>query len=271
MKQTYLFAFLVLFASCSSSYQFVQVQEYSADHGSLSVENNDVQITYSVKHLSDGWCEYSIYNKTDGFVYIDLSKTFTIDPQGYVHNVISSYEKVSLLEKSMTNQTIEELSDKQYIIFETADIVVIPPKALKKMYGLATGPGLMLHCDLKQFPSTLVSVDIDSIIFKAVTTYRTDDMHDERTIANTITLDKVSNMPEYIIARYKERPAVCENMRKTNEYYPAVNDPVYDLYYETAEGSLMFPYYTYNSSKKYYDYKPEYRWSSVDNGYKKIR
>jgi len=271
MKQTYLFAFLVLFASCSSSYQFVQVQEYSADHGSLSVENNDVQITYSVKHLSDGWCEYSIYNKTDGFVYVDKSKSFTIDPLGYAHNVISYSERASLSEKRNINQIPEATNNELYTVYESADIIVIPPKALKRIYGLATGPGLMLHCDLKQFPSTLVSTNTDIVMFKAVTTYRTDDMHDERTITNTITLDKVSNMPEYIIARYKERPAVCENMRKTNEYYPAVNDPVYDLYYETADGSLIFPYYTYNSSKKYYDYKPEYRWSSVDNGYKKIR
>lgn len=272
MKKLYLFAALVLLASCSSSYQFVQVQEYSAGNGnSMTVENEDVRITYSVANLADGWCSYAVYNKTDGFVYIDKSKSFTVDPAGYAHNVITSEERCMMTAKKQTFMQTPAKDSVDYSVYTSSDIVVIPPKAMKTVYGLASGHGMILHCDLPQYPSKAVSVNVNEEMFTAVTTYRTDGKQQETTVSSVIKLDKVSNMPEYIIARYTARQPVCENMKEAGKIYPPDDEIIYDMYYDVKAGSMTFPYYVKNSTTKYFDYKPEYEWYESVDGYKKVR
>ena len=272
MKKTLMVLLVAaLMVSCSSSYQFVQIQEFKVNgQNTLVTEDNDVKLDFSTCMSKEGIYAYSVYNKTDGFLYIDKSKSFLIDEYGLAHNFVDAH--ASFNEKKGNNTFVQkqENEDMNYLEYSSDNIMIVPPKSSKPIFALTTQNTIMLRCDLPQFPSEPFSVSTDDTLFTIVTTYRTDRTPKETTLFSTITRYKITNTPEYVIARYVLRPPVCVNMREPGKTYPPDGEQIYDIYYDVLDNAVTIPYFVLKSSNKYYEHKDEYRYSIIYDGYLKI-
>ena len=271
MKKFVFFILVCLFTSCANYYNFVQIQKYSINEdNSLIYDNVDCSVNYSNIFSTDGLPFYTVYNKTEHFLFIDKSKSFIIDYNGEAHNCVEFKEQVSLTNKSFYegqafNKQYHTTNKIEYTEYISDSVLIIPPKSYKKVAFYGDNVKILLHCDLPKYPSSPKSIALNSPVLTVLTTYRINNEY-EKTIKNTIFLNKVTNTPEYIIAKYIQRTTNCENMRTGNQY----EQSMFDLYYDVEKNNVTLPYKVY-SYVKYYDHKKDHYKNDYRGGYVKIR
>ena len=249
MKRLFIFlATVIAMSSCGvmTKYTFYQVYQVTpqddskvskVDNG-MSYEDENCIITYTF-WAENGNAGFSIYNKTDRVLCIDMNKSFFIR-NGEAFNYYPS--QVS---------TGECIDNRQ--------IVAIPPKAYRTITSQAICNMLFVDCDLNRFPETpdsiTFSVEDSPIRFINYLTYNIGEGTQTTTIENSFYVSRVTNYPYPAVIGFqlrKEKP--CLN--KTNElkqyYSPEYPVKVYDKVINIDISDCFYVPYERNTTQVLY-------------------
>jgi hypothetical protein len=229
MKKTacLLFAFVivVLLQSCSSvPMNYYQLFELKSDdvfqvENEMVFENKDVVIKYNF------WQEYgissfSVYNKTDYDLQIDLTNS---------HLIINDLAKTYFRNSSITESSTSTLSSSEVykhrniflpdeiettmgsqsgtsITYNEENIMKIPAKSYKIISGFDIYNELIRHCDLLRFPNskknvTPVNFDVSNspVNLRNIVSYSVlSNPPKEDKIINSFFVNTVTNYPAYL-------------------------------------------------------------------------
>lgn len=273
MKTNILYLLLIatLFGSCASYYQFYQV--YQVKPEDESIRHKDGNLVYEDEHCSvvyNFWQEkgnagFTVYNKTDDIMYIDLSKSFYLKNgkaydyylnrewnDRYVQTINSSVTlfSYSSLDKHTTTTTIEK------------PVVAIPPHANKSISEYIIHDHRILDCDLIQYPTDSASVACQennpSITFGNDITYTIGNDSTIYTIQNRFYVASIANYAEPSFWNFKERKEPCENMKRIDQ---PTHMKLYDRYCIKHNGSSFYLPYKVLSRKTLYRTTQYFYWS----------
>ena len=270
----------MMLGSCATlrTYSFVQViKTKSADlsmtevGGGTRFEDDMCFIIYQ-PWSEGGHLSYTIHNKTDQILYLDLDKSFFIKngiAQDYfidrvVTNSASDITSVgrsaeglyavyssTSTSSSMFSESIQERS-----------VLAIPPKASKVVSMFTIMSDLFLDCDLNRYPSDSSSIAFNAenspIHFSNYLTYRLGSDSQERTIENRFYISRITNYAQPTFIRFVRRDLKpCQNMTDEvdDNYKLEYSVEVYDLVYNVDISNCFYNRYQTKSGKAIYEDK----------------
>ena len=303
-----LMAVMLLSACSAPKYYFYQLyqakpaendEQFAEEEGRLVYENNKCIIYYNFWE-DKGNTDFTIYNKTDQMMTIDLGQSFftlngiaydLFQNRSYSQNYTSgsgtsiasslsysypvgvnnsqatlfSYGNSYSLTSFQAKTTEQTTNEKQMIL--------IPPYYAKRInsYPIVVSPLLM--CDLERYPESssqplYFTPTTSPIIFSIYLTYQIGSHSDWENINNQFYVDVLTNYAEPAIADYMERKEPCENMKDLT--YQSSSVVLYDKYLKKnvcVQASSFYVWYGVGSYKKLYQQNRNYYYSNLYDAY----
>lgn len=241
--------------SCASTYRFVQVMKtepvdktgmINVD-GGMDYEDANCLVHYTL-WSEGGELTFSIYNKTDKIIFVNLYKSFFIK-----------------------NEHAFDYTTK----FREQSVVAIPPKAFKVLSGFIISELMILDCDLTRFPTDSASIsyteDNSPLVFSNYLTYNVDNNAQEWTIENKFYISKVTNYAQPVYRTFilrSQKP--CQNLTDEigNEYTPNYPFRLYDSVYNFDNSNCFFINYDKVTRHRIYKKtRSSLEYSEYHNGY----
>lgn len=173
MKNLLLISLVVLLSSCGAFYQIYETQPVGELNDELKFENGDVIVTYNLWGEM-GNSSFTLYNKTDKNIYVDLGLTHFIvndlantyfkngvyGEANYVgsestsgrysasYNVSKNFGYIQAFADE-SKSTVSRTSTKAY---GEQRVICIPPKSAKIIKGFYINNTLFEDCDLGMYP-----------------------------------------------------------------------------------------------------------------------
>jgi hypothetical protein len=172
MKTTTPLIFLLFFVSCNVT-EYYQVYETSTDHGTLSrdkiiFDDENCSVTYNL-WAEGGNIGFSIYNKTENDLTIDLTKTyFVLNGTSYEYFQSRTFTKSANLGTTVAslnypnyyygNRNVSKISGTVSSGISTTYTekpeLTIPPKTLQTITEYRIANVRYANCDLPRYPSS---------------------------------------------------------------------------------------------------------------------
>lgn len=206
MKFLAIFAVVFMMVSCNTTYYQVydiQSENLSQYDNSLVYENEDCKVMYNF-WSENGKVKFSVYNKTNKDIFIDMEKTFLI-----VNNQANDYYKGITYIKGYTDgfelSYSKSTKRKETITGTTAtkekEVECIPANSFKVIDKCSIDPKILLTCDKKRdFPSNAKDVQTYeqnttpySVTNHIAYSFDKDNIH---YIDNMFWVSKITNYPQ---------------------------------------------------------------------------
>lgn len=245
---------VLLLNSCAQqTYRYIQAvhltptsQSNSIDtkDGGFIFENHDCIVSY------DMWAEtgnsgFTILNKTDSILYIDLARSF------FIANGMAKDYGTSIMHE--------------------AELVAIPPKSTKtiQQYNIMEQP--YISCDLPKYPDSAACIEFleseSPLVFKNYISYRCGETGVLNHFENSFYIDRITNHTLPHIAVFKELPVPCKNqLTPTEQRNLKFRPKLYYLYYYGDSCSFYIPYQI-DSESRLYDIGEAMYWSEKYGAY----
>lgn len=244
----FIWAAVIAMSSCGVTKKYTFYQVYQAtpmDDSHITTSNNGMLyedenciISYAF-WAKNGNAGFTIYNKTDRVLCIDMNKSFFIR-NGEAFNY---YPQQGFEEEGI----------------DFRQIVAIPPKTYRSLKSQAIWQLLFVDCELDRFPTTSDSLTFSAedspIRFSNYLTYNLGESTPVTVIENAFYVSRVTNYPSPAVIGFQlreEKP--CLN--KTNElkkyYKPEYPVKVYDKIINIDISDCFYVSYERNSSLELY-------------------
>ena len=253
-KLFFFYIVAVTLCSCAATrtFNYVQVLKTApVDKTNIAVTNEGMMYTDDncsiLYHLwsEGGYFMFTIFNKSDKIIYLDLSKSFFVkNGIAYDYYINRSYENSSSVTSSQSVAvagiyTAVASGEGSTTIASTTiherPVIAIPPKASKVLSDYTIWQSVVLDCDLLRYPgdSASITYDVDNspITYSNYLTYRVGEEPQEKTVENKFYISRVSNYAAPTFSKYvlrEKKP--CQNL--TNEigdnYKPHYTFDIYD-------------------------------------------
>lgn len=282
----------LMMTSCSQTYRFAQVMRVEAEaskgltkDGAFCYEDECCKVQY-VFCDDDGDMAFSVTNKTEQILYLDLTKSFLIVngmakdyyqdrvwSQSHSHHTTSS-SAVRLTAYLAVGGTVRN-DNSQSITQGEMPIVAIPPHSSKVISEFQLTDGTYYDCNLERFPSSEASIKLDKettpLRFTNYLTYQMGEEKDTHTIENTFYVTEITNYSEPRLYDFVEKEKPCQNLtdETTSHYQDKYPVQVYNRVLKIETADKIVVNYKVLSFRKIYDKKNSYFYNEYYDGYTK--
>ena len=266
MKKLFiLLAAVIILCSCGviQNYTFYQVYKVAP------VENTKIANTLEGVVYDDANCAimysfwrengnagFTIYNKTDEMLVVDMNKSFFICNGLAINYNISSYSA--------------EENDNSF-----RPIMAIPPKSYRDIEPQPISRLLFVDCDLERYPADSASFLFEEgdspIHFTNYITYHLGNRTEEVVVENKFYIASVTNYAKPSLLNYVLRTTKpCRNKTTSSKKYysPKYSTKVYDAVYKIDISDCFYIKYEKETDAKLYeDPMKEYTYDDYYQGY----
>lgn len=219
MKKLIIPFFTILFASCAVTTNYYQVYKTSPDNGTLTndkivFEDKSCSVAYNL-WANGGDIGFSIYNKTESDLTVDLTKTFfVLNGVAYEYFQNRTFSKSSSSGTALTTYNYpyyyywyynpSKITGTNSTSFSTSYIekpqLTIPPKTQVNVSEYHVANARYINCDLLKYPTskTIKTVKFDKsnspFVFYNLISYKT--KGDSARMENRFYVSEVTNYPE---------------------------------------------------------------------------
>ena len=225
-------AFILLLGCAPVSefnYQVISVKSpvFKEANNSMIYENEDLRLQYDL--WGDlGRLKYSVYNKRDEILYLDLKRSFFIK-NGVAHDyyvnktrtvsegVSSEGRRVTITDQGAKGATYSETTKKELAI-ENKKTIAIPPKSSKEVFYFNLKNNLFSYCELEDYPewedTTQVTFNGSNtpLSFENYLTYSLDnDLKNPKKVSNEFWVHRIENMDGANFTKEIEKVEPCDS------------------------------------------------------------
>jgi hypothetical protein len=216
MKKLIIAIFTSLFASCAFTANYYQVYQTNNENGILTndkiiFEDKSCSVAYNL-WADGGDIGFSIYNKTESDLIVDLTKTFfVLNGVSYEYFQNRSFSKSSSSGTTLTTSNYPYYyysnynSSKSYSTSSSATYMekpqlTIPPKTQVMVSEYHVAKTRYLNCDLSKYPTskTIKTVQFDKsnspFVFYNLISYKS--KGDSTRMENRFYVSEITNYPE---------------------------------------------------------------------------
>lgn len=252
MKHLYFLCLIIFLASCAET-NYYQVFRAIPENGTLknnSIIFEDKNCTVSYNLWSEGGdIGFSIYNKTDADLTIDLTKTFFV--MNGVANEYFRNRTVSMSSSSGTTLTSyiypayywnpAKISGTNSSSFSTSYIekpeLTIPPKTSINISEYRISNARIINCNLESYPSIGDKIyflkydkSISPFVFYNLITYKT--KGDTRRLENRFFISEITNIPSTYMFTEIDTSDCGEKLRFPKEVFKNSTPDKFYLHYK---------------------------------------
>jgi hypothetical protein len=266
MKKYYCILFLIIALSACTSQNYYQLLETDSNNaklqnGSIAFENEELSIKF------DFWGDkgngsFSIYNKTDKDIFVDLKRSHLIVNDvatTYFQNRNFSSKKVPFLSPASDEVILEQQSIKlpgvslkpasiqadESVVFFEERIICIPPQSKQMIYGFNLLENIYRDCNLFRFPSSkqILSSEFTSENSPYVYRNRISYSFDEKcttikTLENLFFVKRITNYPENEFIKYESVKFCSDSSSFSTEVYPFYKPSSFYFKYKLEAGRI---------------------------------